>query len=148
MVFHVDDINIAATEEVTQVVVSALNQRFPTKHHGDVEWYMVSVYKRDRKKGALEISRTQFIRSVLNRFIISTSSPIPATPSLEIRHVSDEETVVDVPFRAIVGSTMWIAKQTRPDTANEVRVIACYAHDPKPIHCNGTQANILMPRRI
>ena len=38
MVFHVDDIKIAATEEVTEVVVSALNQRFPTKHLGEVEW--------------------------------------------------------------------------------------------------------------
>ena len=50
MVFHVDDIKIAATEEVTPVVVIALNQRFPTKHHRDVEWCMVSEYKRDRKK--------------------------------------------------------------------------------------------------
>ena len=30
MVFHVDDIKIAATEEVTEVVLSALKQRFPT----------------------------------------------------------------------------------------------------------------------
>ena len=37
MVFHVDDIKIAATEAVTEVVVSALNQRFPTKHLGEVE---------------------------------------------------------------------------------------------------------------
>ena len=37
MVFHVDDIKIAATEEVTEVVVSALNQIFPTKHLGEVE---------------------------------------------------------------------------------------------------------------
>ena len=50
MIFHVDDIESEATEEVPQVVVIALNQRFPAKHHGDVEWYMVSEYKRDRKK--------------------------------------------------------------------------------------------------
>ena len=29
LVFHVDDIKIAATEKVTEVVVSALNQKFP-----------------------------------------------------------------------------------------------------------------------
>ena len=40
LVFHVDDINIAANEKVTEVVVSSLNQRFPTKHLGEVEWYM------------------------------------------------------------------------------------------------------------
>ena len=60
---------------------------------------MGSEYKSDRAKGTLEISQTQFIRSVLHRFAVSKSSPIPATPSLDLRHVSDEETVVDVLFR-------------------------------------------------
>ena len=99
MVFYVDDIKIAATEEVTEVVVGVLNQRFPTKHLGEVEWYMGSGYHRDREKGTLEISQTHFIRSVLNRFDVSKSIPIPDTPSLDLRHVSDEETVVDVLFR-------------------------------------------------
>ena len=104
MVFHVD-IKIAAME-VTEAVVSALSQRFPTKHLGEVEWYMGIEYKRDREKGALKISQTKFIQSVLNRFGASKSSPIPATPSLDLRHVSEEETVVDIPFREIVRSLM------------------------------------------
>ena len=75
---------------------------------------MGSEYERDRDKGTLEISQTQFIQSVLNRFGVSKSSLIPATPSLDLRNVS-EETVVGVPFREIVGSLMWVANQTRPD---------------------------------
>ena len=82
----------------------------------------------------MKISQTQFIRSVHNRFDVSKSSPIPATPSLDLRHVSDEETVVDVPFREIVGSLMRIPNQTRPDIANAVRAIAQFSHDPKTIH--------------
>ena len=58
LVFHVDDIKIAATEKVTGVLFSALNQRFPTKHLGEVAWYMGSEYKRDREKGTWEISQT------------------------------------------------------------------------------------------
>ena len=138
MVFHVDDIKIAATE-VTEVVVSALNQRFPTKHLGEVEWYMGSEYKRGREKGTLEISQNQFIQSVLNRFGVSKSSPIPATPSLDLRHVSEEEIVVNVPFREIMGSLMRIANQTKPDIANAVRVIARFPHDPKSIHYKTAQ---------
>ena len=48
MVFHVDDIIIAATEGVTKVSVGALHQRFLTEHVGEVEWYVDSEYKRDR----------------------------------------------------------------------------------------------------
>ena len=113
------------------MVVIALSQRFPTKHLGEVEWFMGSEYKRDRGKGTLEISQTQFIRSVLNRFDVSKSSAIPATRFLDLSHVSDEETVVDVPFREIVGSLMWITSQARLDIANAVRAIARFSHDPR-----------------
>ena len=77
LVFHVDVIKIAATEKVTEVVASALHQRFPTKHLGQVEWYMGSEYKRDRENGTLDIFQTQFIQSVLNRFGVSISIPTP-----------------------------------------------------------------------
>ena len=112
------------------MVVIALSQRFPTKHLGEVEWFMGSEYKRDRGKGTLEISQTQLIRSVLHRFEVSKSSAISATRFLDLRRVSDEETVVDVPFREIVGNLMWITSQTRLDIANAVRAIARFSHDP------------------
>ena len=140
MVFcYLEDIKIAATEEATEVVVRAINQRFPTKHLGEAEWYMDSEYKRDREKSALETSQTYFIRSVLHRVDVSKSSPIPANPSLDLRHVSGEETVVDVPFREIVGSLLWIANQTRPDIANAVRAIERFSRDPKLIHYKAAQ---------
>ena len=139
LVFHVDDIKIAATEKVTEVLVSALNHRFPTKNLGEVEWYIGSEHRRDREKGTLEISQTQFIQSVLNRFGFSKSSPIPATPSLDLRHVSEGETVVDVPFREIAGSLMWIANQTRPDIANAVWAVARFSHYSKRIHYKAAQ---------
>ena len=139
LVSHVDDIKITATEKVTEVVLSALYQRFPTKHLGKVAWYMGSECKRDRGKGSLEISQTQFIQRVLNRFRVSKSSPIPATPSLDLTHVSEKETVVDVRFREIVGSLMWIANQTRLDIANAVTAVARVSHDPEPIHYKAEQ---------
>ena len=105
MAFHVASITIAATEEVTEVV-GARNQSVPTKHLGEVEWYMGSKYERDREKGTLEISQTQFIRSVLSRFDVSKFNPTPPVPSLDLRHVSEEDTVVDMPFREIVGTLM------------------------------------------
>ena len=72
--------------------------------------------------------------SECTEFEVSKSSPIPSTPSLHLMHVSDEETVVDVPFREIVCNLMWITNQTGPDISNAVRAIARFSHDPKPIH--------------
>ena len=83
---------------------------------------MGSEYRRDREKGTLEISQTLFIRNVVDRFGITKTSPIPASPSLDLRYVSDEEPVVDAKFREIVGSLMWIANQTRPDILSLIHI--------------------------
>ena len=115
---------ISATKEVTDSVVENFNKRFPTKHLGEVTWYMGSEYKRHREKGTLKISQAQFIRKVIGRFGITNASPIPASPSLDLRLVSDENPVVDSSYRETVGSLMWIANQTRPDIANVVRAVA------------------------
>ena len=48
--------------------------------------------------------------------------------------MSDENIVVDVPFREIVGSLMWIANQTRPDSKYAVRTVARFSHDPTLTH--------------
>ena len=131
LVVHVDDNKIASTKEVTDAVVADLNKRFPTKHLGEVTWCMGSEYRRDRGKGTLEISQTQFIRDIVDRFGITKTSPIPASPSLDLRHVSDKEPAVEVGFREIVGSMMCIANQTRPYISNAARAIAWFSHDPK-----------------
>ena len=100
---------------------------------------MSSEYRRDREKGTLEISQTQFIRNVVDCFGITKTSPIPASPSLDLRYVSDEEPVVDANFREIVGSLMWIANQTRRDISNAVRANARFSHNPKEVHAKAAR---------
>ena len=134
LVVHVDDIKIAATKQITDSVVADLNKTFPTKHLGEVTCFMGSEYKKDREKGTLEISQTQFIRNVVERLGITKTIPIPASPSLDLRHVSDEDPAVDAIYREMVGSLMWIVNQTRPDIANAVRAVARFSHDPKEIN--------------
>ena len=82
----------------------------------------------------LKISQTQFFRNVVKRFGITKTSPIPASPPLDLRHVSDEDPAVDARYREIVGSLMWIANQTRPVIANAVRAVGRFPHDPKEVH--------------
>ena len=37
-------------------------------------------------------------------------------------------------FRELVGCSMWLAKQTRPDIANEVRAVARNTNLPRKAH--------------
>ena len=94
---------------------------------------MGSEHKRDREKGTLEISQTHFIGNVVESFGIPKTSPITASPSLDLRYVSDEDPVVDASYREMVGTLMWIANQTRPDIVNAVRAVARFSHDLKEV---------------
>ena len=134
VVMHVGDILFGGARSVSEEVVAALSDVSPTKHLGELAWYMGSEYRRDRTAGTLEISQTNFIRSVIDRFHVSRSSSIPASPSVDLRAVSDEESAEGVPFREVVGSLMWVANQRRPDIANAVRAVARVSHDPKKTH--------------
>lgn len=53
-----------------------------------------------------------------NRFEVPKTSPIPATPVLDLRHASEVENVVDVSLPEIVGSFLWTANQSKPDITN------------------------------
>lgn len=69
-----------------------------------------------------------------NVSVSQKTNSIPASLSLDLRHVSAEETVVDANFREMGGSSIWISRQTRPDISNAVRATAQFSHDPKEIH--------------
>ena len=77
--------------------------------------------------------RSSYIRSILERFNVSRTSPIPAFPSVILRAVK-EKNIEGVPFREVVGSLMWIADQTRPDIANAVQAVARYSYEPREVH--------------
>ena len=77
LVVHVDDTKIAATKEITDSVVADLNKGLPTKHLGEVTWYMGIEYKRDREKGTLEISQTQVYSKCCRTFRNHRNQPHP-----------------------------------------------------------------------
>ena len=83
LVVHADDIKIAA-KEITDSVVADLNKRFLTKHLGEVTWHMSSECKRDREKGTPEISDSAYSKCC-RTFRNHKASPIPASPSLDLR---------------------------------------------------------------
>lgn len=99
-----------------------------------------SKYRSGREAGGtLEVSQTTFIHGMLERFNVSSLSPIPASPSVDLRNLDGKENVVDMPFREVVGSLLWVANQTRQDIANAVRAVARFSHNPKTVHWKAAQ---------
>lgn len=82
----------------------------------------------------MEISKSNFINNVNDRFYVSRTSLILASPSIELSGLKEEKNAEGVQFREVVGSLTWITKQTRPDIVNAVRAVARLSHDPKKAH--------------
>lgn len=93
MVIHVDDIQIASSQEVVEVVISVLSDEFPATCENVivfvVPWYMGSDFRRDERKIMLEISQTQLIHHSLDRCNATKTSSFPASSSWDIVCVSD-----------------------------------------------------------
>ena len=91
---------------------------------------MSSTHRRDREKGILEGSQTEFIRNVVEHFGITKTTYTPGSPLLHIRHVSDEEPAVDASYHEMVGNLIWSANQIKPDIANAVLARVRVSYDP------------------
>ena len=80
LVFHVYGIKIAYTEEVTEVAVSALNQRFPTKDLEKVEWHMGSEDKRTERKVLWRFHKPSSFGAL--SLVLTGRRPAPSPPLL------------------------------------------------------------------
>ena len=123
--------------------MEAPGDSLPTKNFGEVKFFLGCAFIRDREAGTIEISQESYIKSVLERFDVCHTSPIPASLANDNRSLMEVEGEGDVPLREVVGSLMWIANQTRPDISNAVRAVARHSHEPKKSHWKAAQKSEL-----
>ena len=63
----------------------------PAKNLGEVKFFLGCAFIRDREAGTIEISQERYIRSVLERFNICRTSPIPASLANDKRPLMEDE---------------------------------------------------------
>ena len=107
---------------------------FPVKDPGSLNCYMGCNFDRDAREGTLKISQRSFAASLVRKFDVTSASDVPASPSVELIPRAAGESATTEPYRATVGSLIWLANRTRPDTADAVRSVARHCHDPGVSH--------------
>ncbi|CAN0299130.1 unnamed protein product [Ectocarpus fasciculatus] len=131
---YVDDLLVAGSEEECDALLASLNKKFPTNDLGECTWYDGCGIERDLDSGTLTISQSAYVESMMKRFDVMTTSPIPASPGVDLGPKRDDEPGGNWPVREAVGSMMWVAIFTRPDIANALRAVARHAHAPAERH--------------
>jgi hypothetical protein len=113
--------------DVLMQLEADLSTKSPLKVDGDATHYRGTTIHQDRAAGTILLGQATYIRDVVapasqeNASSVSDSSPIAPGAHLgcEFCPTTDEEKedMRNVPYRAVVGSLLWIANGTRPDIA-------------------------------
>ena len=90
----------------------------------------------------MTISQQAFTEKTALKFGVSSGRRNPLEKGLKLEEFDVTEPEGDWPFRELVGCSMWLANQTRPDIANAVRAVATYTNSPRKVHWK-TAAGIL-----
>jgi hypothetical protein len=153
---YVDDIVIAYNDNsLFSSFRSKIMTRFQCKNLGSLSRVLNMDILRTRE-GGLYLTQESYVNAILERFqehITKDSNPtrLPFDPYLKLhkngstkgQHDHSSKYTVEegaqlcpstVPYRAVLGSLLWLAQGTRPDIAYAVTQCAKYAQAPRHAH--------------
>lgn len=115
----IDDMIIAGAPEVVNGNKSMLEKNFKMDDRGELHWFLGMRILRSGDK--ITVDQEKYIENVLDQFNMSNCKPVatPGEVNLKLAKNSDEQQLVDEKlYRSLVGSLLYIGKQTRPDILN------------------------------
>ncbi|GMP51093.1 hypothetical protein CsSME_00017460 [Camellia sinensis var. sinensis] len=128
LLLYVDDMLIASTSKVEIDKLKAqLAREFDMKDLGEAKKVLGMEIKRDRKKGTVCLTQTQYLKKVLDRFCINGKTKAVSTPlaphfklsaSLSPRTEEERKHMAQVPYANAVGALMYAMVCTRPDISH------------------------------
>ena len=138
---YVDDmIILSADEKSVKRVVNAIKKLWDIKDMGEVSKILGLHIHGDRKRHALTISQTSYIKETLAKFNLMNAKPagLPVTDRNTLIAASPNKQYADqLPSQQAIGRLMWISKSTRFDIAYAVGQLSQYCNKPAIRHWNG-----------
>ena len=122
----VDDI-IVASRSMTVVsdVKKALEATFHMEDRGRLHWFLVLRIRRE--EGKVTVDQERYIETKLERFQMDQCKPsrTPADLNLKLQTAQNGGEEVDQKiYRSLVGSLLYLAKQTRPEIMFTVNILS------------------------
>ena len=82
----------------------------------------------------MTISQQVFVEDLVAKFGVTRGKSTPMVVDLKLHEFDKDEPDADETFRSLIGHSIWLANQTRPDILNAVRAVARYSAAPKLFH--------------
>ncbi|RVE40811.1 hypothetical protein evm_014540 [Chilo suppressalis] len=126
ILLYVDDILLLGNGDN---IVRELEKEFKVKNLGEVKNYLG--LEITRIKNRLEIKQTEMIYKLLEKFNMQEckTSKTPMEVNYNINITSDAD-VINVPFKELIGSLLYISTNSRPDITYAVSYLSRYLDRP------------------
>ena len=140
LLLYVDDLVITAPSlEDVNWIRSLLHEEFEMTDLGPLTVYLGIEIRRNRQLRSLHVSQQQYIRTILDRFGMSTATTIstPADPHVRLTALPPDQRadiINQERYQSAVGSLMYAMIGTRPDIAFAVSAVSQYCTNPGPMH--------------
>lgn len=135
---YVDDLFIASESlSVLRNVKSKLDAEFAMKDMGIIKHYLDMDIHYLREEGKVVMSQSHFVSEILDRFSMSSCKPAktPMESKVILRpHIDGETTIMQAPYRRLVGSVMYLMLCTRPEISFSVGVLSKFISSPTSVH--------------
>lgn len=136
MLVYVDDILITG-KDVEKTIVE-LKLQFNTRDMGNLSTFLGITY--DFEKDKVRISQKPMINKILEKFRMENCNGA-STPLEQNFNVSqeEEEDIIEVPYRELIGSLMYLSIGSRPDITYAVSYLSRYLDKPNKKVWNGAK---------
>ena len=163
LLLYVDDILTAGTTEQIADIADCLRQNYKITDDGEPRFFLGVKIERDRERGTVKLSQQAFVEKILQTYDMVGCKRATTPMARELNKSMSPQTreaaqlMQHKPYKAAVGSLMYLAIATRPDIAYAVNQCAKFSAHPGPEHwsaitriiryISGTAARGLVYRR-
>lgn len=136
---HVDDLAVVGEDSFVHSTIKELGQKYKIGAQSELHHFLSLTLTRDVEQKVICLSQEQYIKEVCKRFLpeSSTKRTTPTdTQFKDLKHCTRDEGRAPPEYPAIIGSLLWVARCTRPDTAFPVNKLSQFLKDPSISHWN------------
>ncbi|WVY99473.1 hypothetical protein V8G54_015558 [Vigna mungo] len=143
LLLYVDDMLVAGLDmDEIKSLKQQLSKEFDMKDLGPAKRILGMQITRDKQKCILQLSQTEYINRVLQRFNMRDAKAV-STPLASHFHLSKEqspqtekekESMAEIPYASAIGSLMYAMVCTRPDIGHAVGVVSRFMSNPGKAH--------------
>jgi len=139
---HVDDCTLTgSSRKLMGLFKNEIRARYKITDLGPISWVLGMKVIQDRVAQTISLSQEPYIDAIIAKYNFSDLKPvsIPMDPNVQLSRtrpmsIADTAHMKNIPYRATMGSLMYLAVTTCPDIAFAVSTIAQFSQDPGPEH--------------